>query len=571
MPLATLRCIASLLFLLTLPVKGQSSYNLSFEAATPNGYPFRWEINEGGGKGAIRVDTTVAYQGKRCLGFFAQNSPMLLAGLRFPVDQVRGKTIKITGYCKSDSLAGIAQFMHYDYGKRSMGTASQTLKGTGAWQEFSYSFTIDSSSEGEGIVVGLKVSGTGRVYLDQVSIWIDGKQLVDESLTLGELTAGELAWLEKQAIPLSTPPAQIPLARQKGLQQIIGKARIVALGENSHGSGTTFQLKQQLVQFLVEKLHFNILALETPAPEAELVNQYVLGKGGSQPEVVSALYLKSWQTSEVLQVIEWMKTYNQTHKQQVQFKGFDVQSHKVALENLGRFAQKHDPVMQQSLDSITSLLKQTSLPDSLRRIAHQKAVNLAATFKNRWVNQYQQLDQQELALLERDAIVLAQSVGLPLLRNRRQWMVQNVEWLLAHARVGSKVILWAANDHVSKGQSVNMGYYLSQLYGKDYLAIGSSFYKGHYSTYGSEKSYPAEPAYLGTYEYYLGKVPYPFYLVDLRKAKGQAAARWLSKPLAFRTLGVEAQNHQFKQTGLLKDFDLLVFFQESKPSTYLLP
>jgi erythromycin esterase len=571
MPIVTWCPIVLLVFAMSPLVKGQSLYNLNFEKATPNGYPVGWEINEGGGKGNISVDTMVAYQGKRSLVFMAQNSPILLTGLRFSVDQVRGKTITITAYCKSEGLEGTAQLFHYDYGKRAMGTASHTIRATTSWQEYRYSFSIDSTSEGEGIVVGMKVSGTGKVNLDGVRIWIGGKQLVDKPLILGELSSKELAWLDKQAIPLPTPPAAIPIAQHKALQQAIGKARMVALGENSHGSGTTFRLKQQLVQFLVEQMHFNILALETPAPEAELINRYVLGKGGSQQEVVSALYLKSWQTSEVLGVIEWMKTYNQTHEQKIQFKGFDVQSYKVALENLTRFAQKHDRAMRQSLDSIANLLSQTPLSDSLRWVAYQKAVSISASFKDHSTNQYQQVDQPALDLLERDAIILSQSIGLPLLRNRRQWMAQNIEWLLEHAPAGSKLILWAANDHVSKGQSVNMGSYLAKQFGKEYLAIGSTFLQGQYSTYGPEKAYGAEPAYLGTYEYYLGKVPHAYYLLDLRKAKGQPSAHWLSQPLTFRTLGVEAENHQFKQTKLLENFDLLLFFQESKPSTYLLP
>lgn len=567
--------VICIFIILALSANAQSFFNLSFESATPAHYPVSWEINEGGAKRTIQVDSTVTYKGRKCLGFYAQNSPMLLAALRFPVQQVRGKTIRISAYLRSDSLQnGTAQLIHYDYWTRKMSLAAETVRGTTPWKEYSYSFSIDAAATGEGIVVGLKVNGTGKVYMDQVSLWLDGKKLTDTPILLQELSVRELAWLNQQAIPVpavASLSTEITPTQKQRLKQAIGNARIVALGDNSHGSGTIVEIKHQFIKFLVEEPGFSIFALETPAPEAERINQYIQGKEGSKEEVIENLWFRSWQTKEMMELIEWMRSYNQSHKQKIQFKGFDLQSHTVALGNLTRFAQAHDLAMARQLDTITSILSKSPLPDSLRRIAYQKAQALASNFTTHSLLIYSQIKSSDLTLMERDAIILQQNIGLPLFRNRREWMALNISWLEKHAPAGSKMIIWAANEHISKGEEINMGHYLNQYYGQDYLPIGFSFEKGHYSTYGPEKFYPAETSYAGTYEYYLNKARPMAYLLDLRKAKTQQAGKWLLRSLAFRTLGVDAQNHQFKQISLPDHFDLLFFFRESKPTTYLLP
>jgi erythromycin esterase-like protein len=61
---------------------------------------------------------------------------------------------------------------------------------------------------------------------------------------------------------------------------MIGEARIVSLGEATHGSREFFQLKHRMLEFLASEMGFSIFSIEANLPETYRMNDYVLeGKG----------------------------------------------------------------------------------------------------------------------------------------------------------------------------------------------------------------------------------------------------------------------------------------------------
>ena len=105
------------------------------------------------------------------------------------------------------------------------------------------------------------------------------------------------------------------------------RARLVALGEATHGTREFFQLKHRMLEFLVSELGFTVFGIEATMPEAFDVNEFVLTGKGDPARALAGMYFWTWDTEEVLEMIRWMRNYNSDprHEKKVKFYGFDAQ------------------------------------------------------------------------------------------------------------------------------------------------------------------------------------------------------------------------------------------------------
>ena len=90
----------------TVPdAQAQTYLNLDFEKSIPDGKPTHWYV---GGQGyAVQIDTTTFYSGARSLHMQwveQQAGSFGVATSTFPLDAARGKTIRFSGYIKTDSV-----------------------------------------------------------------------------------------------------------------------------------------------------------------------------------------------------------------------------------------------------------------------------------------------------------------------------------------------------------------------------------------------------------------------------------------------------------------------------------
>ncbi|MBS0196696.1 MAG: erythromycin esterase family protein [Planctomycetes bacterium] len=156
------------------------------------------------------------------------------------------------------------------------------------------------------------------------------------------------AWVKRRAIPFATSQAGHGLEDLHPLKAVIGDARIVALGEPTHGTREAFQMKHRLLEYLVEELGFSVFSIEANMPEAYALNAYVTEGKGDPKKLIAGMYFWTWNTQEVLAMVEWMRDWNQKHppesgKPRLQFTGFDMQTQTVALRLVEEFLKIQDP------------------------------------------------------------------------------------------------------------------------------------------------------------------------------------------------------------------------------------
>lgn len=151
-------------------------------------------------------------------------------------------------------------------------------------------------------------------------------------------------WLKDSAIPLDSVEPGSGFADLTPLENILKDVRIVGLGEATHGTREFFQLKHRLVEFLVEEMGFTVFGLEASYPGCARINDYVLhGKGNPEAALASQGFW-IWDTEEIAELIEWMRSYNMKAPdgKKVKFVGFDFgvldQSLEIVSDYLRRVA-----------------------------------------------------------------------------------------------------------------------------------------------------------------------------------------------------------------------------------------
>ena len=100
----------------------------------------------------------------------------------------------------------------------------------------------------------------------------------------------------------------------------IGDKRIVALGEDTHGTREFYELRAAITKKLIEEKGFNMIVLENPYEDLEILSQNL------QTEPINSLMKKHlfsiYQTEKMKEFLIWLKKYNQTHTP-IPFKGCD--------------------------------------------------------------------------------------------------------------------------------------------------------------------------------------------------------------------------------------------------------
>jgi erythromycin esterase-like protein len=152
----------------------------------------------------------------------------------------------------------------------------------------------------------------------------------------------DVAWIKEHAVPIDSAAAESGFDDLLPLKDAIGDARIVSLGESTHGSREIFQMKHRLLEYLASEMGFSIFSIEANLPESYRLNDYVLHGKGDAKRLIAGMYFWTWNTREVKDMVEWMRRFNQAGHGRVEFTGFDMQTPDVAMEEVLRFLERAD-------------------------------------------------------------------------------------------------------------------------------------------------------------------------------------------------------------------------------------
>lgn len=166
----------------------------------------------------------------------------------------------------------------------------------------------------------------------------------------------QVEWIRRHAVVVDTPEAGHGFADLMPLKKMIGDARIVSLGEPTHGTREAFQFKHRLVEFLASEMGFTIFSIEANMPESYALNPWVLGEEGDGTDeeaarLIAGMYFWTWRTEEVLAMVKWMRDFNARERaagsgKRIQFTGFDMQTPQVAMQMVRDFVREHDPELE---------------------------------------------------------------------------------------------------------------------------------------------------------------------------------------------------------------------------------
>lgn len=327
-----------------------------------------------------------------------------------------------------------------------------------------------------------------------------------------------------------------PLKSEKNLEPLLQKlsnARIVMLGEATHGTEEFYELRKIISQKLIEDFGFNFIAVEGDWPDCYKLSQYINSIGSSHATDVMKSFKRwptwMWANEQVADLIEWMKMYD------VGFYGLDVYSLYESLDLVKTYTRKLTPGLA------ARVLEAYSCLDSFDRdeIAYARSLlkwpagceqeilqNLRDILRLRLDNTL--LDEGELFDLKQNAKIIrnaeqyyrAMLTGGPESWNiRDQHMMDTLDALLLHHGEGSKAIVWAHNTHIGDYHAtdmitdgyVNLGGLARERYGMDKVfLVGFGTNEGKVLAGRAWGAKPEvmnlAPAPSGTYENYFHQV-----------------------------------------------------------------
>lgn len=351
-------------------------------------------------------------------------------------------------------------------------------------------------------------------------------------------------WLRSHAVPLrSTDALPSPL---------VG-ARVVGLGEATHGQHECFETKRALALELVRRHGFRWIAYEASRTGAEACEEYIAGRSEDLGVALSGLGMLIWQVEENARLLEDLRAWNAgaAPAERVHFVGIDVQDPQAAAAALSGELARLDP--------------------GLGARAEELARGLEAAVQKLWSGNPAEYEGCVATAREIEAALAAHAKAPGAQRRARLgrelrlgaemfWSAGGRDLALARmllaeleaAGPDARMVLWAHDAHVmraplryQKSEELALGGHLGAELGEQYYALGFAFGEGEFlaldrgadGRFGFRRYAVGSPP-AGSLEQPLAALCIGDFLLDLRGApRDGAAASWVDTGHGQRTYG----------------------------------
>ena len=420
-------------------------------------------------------------------------------------------------------------------------------------------------------------------------------------------TSSDLAKLIRENLhPLTGPSSDYdPLVQQ------IGEARLVLIGEASHGTHEFYRERAQITKRLIREKGFTAVAVEADWPDAYRVNRYVRGTTSEREAIDSLAGFKRfptwmWRNADVLDFIGWLRTHNdalRNNKNKVGFYGLDLYSLHSSIEAVLGYLAKIDPEAAKRARYRYSCFDHFG--EDTQAYGYAASFGLTESCESEVVSQLVELQRRASDYASRDGRVAADDFffaeqnarlvknaeeyyrsmfrrSVPSWNLRDRHMTETLESLVAHLEnqaQPAKVVVWEHNSHLGDARAtemgergeLNVGQLVRERHGSNAVLIGFSTYTGTV-TAASDWDTPAErklvrPALNDSYEAVFHEVGIPRFQISLHDKSSMVSA--LSEPRLERAIGViyrpetERQSHYF-YARLADQFDALLHFDRTR-------
>jgi erythromycin esterase-like protein/predicted phosphoribosyltransferase len=328
-------------------------------------------------------------------------------------------------------------------------------------------------------------------------------------------TAADL--LRRVAIdaPAGVPPREM-------LSELIGDARIVLIGESSHGTQEFYQARAEITKWLIDEKGFCAVAAEADWPDAYRVNRYVRGQGSDTTAEEALRRFERfpswmWRNTVVRDFVDWLRDNNRRcesqHRRRTGFYGLDLYSLHRSMDEVVTYLDKVDPVAAARARARYACFDHASADDG-QAYGFRAAFGAGLSCEKDAIDQLVDIQRNALGYARRDGLLAEDELfyaeqNAQVVRDaeryycamfsgrvtswnlRDQHMAQTLQALLAHLdrqkeTTPARIVVWAHNSHVGDARAtevhadgqLTLGQLVRERYRDDCRLIGFSTYTG---------------------------------------------------------------------------------------------